>query len=99
MQQRIDTLLMVEEEREEARRIFASHQQIVKKWFDEHKAGGNNFEVGELVLKWDKINDPKGKHSKFQNMWLGPFEIVEKIGIGTYHFQNLRGELESLPIS
>jgi hypothetical protein len=55
--------------------------------------------VGDLVLKWDKINEPKGKHSKFQNLWLGPFQIVEKIGVGTYSLQNLRGELEALPIN
>jgi hypothetical protein len=52
-----------------------------------------------LVLKWDKIKKPKGKHSKFQNLWLGPFQIAEKIGVGTYRLQNLRGELEALPIN
>jgi predicted GH43/DUF377 family glycosyl hydrolase len=90
---------MVEEEREQSRRNFVAHQQMVKKWFDKHKVGNKNFEVGDLVLKWDKINEPKGKHSKFQNMWLGPFQVAEKIGVGTYHLQNLRGELEALPIN
>jgi hypothetical protein len=38
---------------------------MVKKWFDKQKVGDKNFEVGDLVLKWNKINEPKGKHSKF----------------------------------
>jgi hypothetical protein len=45
--------------------------------------------VGDLVLKWDRVNEPKGKHSKFQNLWLGPYQIVEKIGVGTYRLQIL----------
>jgi hypothetical protein len=72
---------------------------LVKRWFDKHKVGDKNFEVGDLVLKWDKINEPKGKHSKFQNLWLGPYQVAEKIGVGTYRLQNLRGELDALPVN
>jgi hypothetical protein len=56
----------------------------VKIWFDKHKAKEKFFEVVELVLKWDKANKPKGKHSKFQNIWLRPFQVATKIGVGTY---------------
>jgi hypothetical protein len=56
---------MLEEEREKAKSNFMSHQQIIKIWFDKHKAKENNFEVGYLVLKWDRENEPEGKHSKF----------------------------------
>jgi hypothetical protein len=73
IQQRIDTMLILEEEREKAKSKFPAHQQIVKIWFDKHKAKEKLFEVGDLVLKWDRENEPKGKHSKFQNMRLGPF--------------------------
>jgi hypothetical protein len=99
MQQRIDTLLMLEEEREKAKSKFLAHQQIVKRWFDKHKAKEKIFEVGDLVLKWDKANEPKGKHSKFQSLWLGPFQVAERIGAGTYRLQNLRGELDALPVN
>jgi hypothetical protein len=99
IQQRIDTLLMLEEEREKYKSKFIAHQQIVKIWFDKHKAKEKNFEVGDLVLKWDRENEPKGKHSKFQNLWLGPFQVVEKIGAGTYQLQNLRGEPDALPVN
>jgi hypothetical protein len=73
MKKIINTLLMLEEERERVKSKFLSHQQIVKRWFDKHKAKEKNFQVGDLVLKWDKVNEPKGKHSKFQSLWIGPF--------------------------
>jgi hypothetical protein len=64
---------MLEEEREKDKSKFIAHQQIVKIWFDKHNAKEKNFEVGDLVLKWGRSNEPKGKHSKFQNLWLVPF--------------------------
>ena len=71
----------------------------MKIWFDKHKVKEKNFEVGDLVLKWDRANEPKGKHSKFQNLWLGPFQVAEKIGACTYRLQNLRGGPDTLPIN
>ena len=71
---------------------------IAKIWFDRHLAGDKDYQIGELVLKWDKLNDPKGKHTKFQNVWLGPFIVVDKIGQGTYKLK-LQGETEKLPVN
>jgi hypothetical protein len=71
----------------------------VKIWFDKHKAKEKIFEVGNLVLKWDRENEPKGKHSKFHNMWLGTFKVAENIGEGTYRLKNLRGEPDALPVN
>ena len=90
---------MLEEERENANSKFLSHQHIVKIWFDKNKAKEKNFEVGDLVLKWDREDEPKRKHSKFQSIWLGPFQVAEKIGVGTYQLQSLRGELDALPVN
>jgi hypothetical protein len=75
---------MLKEEREKEKSKFTAHQQIVKIWFGNHKAKENIFEVGDLVLKWDRENEPKGKHLKFKNIWLGPFHVSEKIGAGMY---------------
>jgi hypothetical protein len=33
---------------------FITHQHIVKIWFDKRKAKEKSFEVGDLVLKWDR---------------------------------------------
>ena len=48
---------------------------MVKRWFDKHKARKKEFEVGDLVLKWDYPHDEKGKHTKFQQLWISPFQI------------------------
>jgi hypothetical protein len=71
----------------------------VKSWFDKHKAKEMNFEVGDLVMKWEKENEPKGKNSKFQSLWLGAFQVAEKIGASTYRLQNLRGEPNALLVN
>jgi hypothetical protein len=84
IQQGIDTLLMLKEEREKEKSNFVAHHYIVKRWFDKHKAKEKNFEVGDLVLKWDRKNEPKENYSKFQNLCLGPFQVADKIGAGTY---------------
>jgi hypothetical protein len=65
MQQTINTLIMLEEEREKAKSKFLAHQHVVKRWFDKHKDKEKNFEVGDLVLKWVRENEPKGNHSIF----------------------------------
>jgi hypothetical protein len=84
---------MLEEEREKYKSKFIAHQQTVKIWFDKHKAKVNNFEVGDLVLKWDRENETKGKHSKFQNLWLRTFQVADNIGLGMYQLHKMRGNL------
>ena len=71
----------------------------MKRWFEKHKAKEKNFVVGDLVLKWDRANEPKGKHSKFQNQWLGSFKVAEKIGAGTYRLQSMRVEPDALLVN
>ena len=92
-------MIVLEEEREKARNKFTIHQNIIKKWFDKHKAGNQDFQVGDLVLKWDKTSEPKGKHSKFRHLWLGPLQVIEKLGKGTYKLQNVEGKIEPLPLN
>eukprot|EP00253_Pinus_taeda_P031745 PITA_31745 len=99
LQERIDQLMKLEELRDRARIKFKSHQMIVKKWFDHHLAGDKDFQVGELVLKSDKLSEPKGKHTKFQHLCLGQFQVIEKIGQGTYRLKTLQGDTEKLPIN
>lgn len=48
--------------------ILKNNQMILKEWFDHHLVGDKNFRVGKLVLKWDKLSEPKGKHIKFQHL-------------------------------
>ena len=66
LQLRIYNLLKAEESRSRAKERFKHQQEVVKRWFDKYKFGRKEFEVGDLVLKWDQPHDEKGKHTKFQ---------------------------------
>jgi hypothetical protein len=41
------------------------------------------------VLKWDSPKKDKGKHGKFEALWIGPFKISEVFSNNTYKLQNL----------
>jgi hypothetical protein len=75
------------------------HQQIVKRWFDTSSTSDRNFDVGDLVLKWDKAHEGKGEHTKFQNLWLGPFVISEKLGPSSFCLHNLEGQPDTFPVN
>jgi hypothetical protein len=84
MQQRLNMLLKLEEDREKSKKNLMQHQEVIKRWFDKSSVGNKYFQEGDLVLKWDKENEIKGKHTKFQKLWLGPFQIHKKIGPRTF---------------
>ena len=81
------------------RKKFEKHQQTVKRWFDLRKSVSRDLDVGDLVLRWDKEHEDKGKHTKFQSLWLGPFIITEKLGPSTFRLQTLEGEVDDLPVN
>ena len=56
-------------------------------------------QIGDIFLKWDKAHEEKGKHTKFQRMWFGPFQIVDIIGPSTFMLQDLAGKRDSLPVN
>ena len=99
IQLRHDQILTLEEEREKSPIIHAKHQQIIKSSFGTTSIGSKHLQVGDLVLKWDKAHEDKGKHTKFQKMWLEPFQINEKIGPSTFILQDLSGKRDSLPVN
>ena len=59
--------------------------------FDE-RAKVDNFQVGDWVLKWDAVRQHKGKHGKFDSLWIGPFVIAQAHKNNTLRLQNLEGE-------
>jgi hypothetical protein len=58
-------LLKLEENREKANKNLTHHQEIIKEWFNKSVVGNKDFQEEYLVLKWDKANELKGKHTKF----------------------------------
>eukprot|EP00253_Pinus_taeda_P010931 PITA_10931 len=94
-----DHILRLEEEREKAKITHDKHQQIIKLSFDSALSSSKQLQVGDLVLKWDKAHEDKGKHTKFQKMWPGPFQISEKVGHSTFILQDLSGKRDTLPVN
>jgi hypothetical protein len=53
----------------------------------------DDFELGYWVLKWDARNQDKGKHGKFDNLWLGQFKIASYHGRNSYLLEESNGEI------
>ena len=73
MQLRQSQILKLKEEREKSKKVHAHHQQLVISSFDANYVSPKSFQLGDPVLKWDITHEEKGKHTKFQTMWLGLF--------------------------
>ena len=43
-------------------------------------------------MKWDAPKQDKGKHSKFEALWIGPFKISETFSTNAYKLRGLEGE-------
>lgn len=89
---RKDELISVQHTREKAFNNAQMHQDKIKEAFEKHTKV-DDFELGDLVLKWDARKEDKGKHGKFDHMWLGPFKIVAYHGSNTYILQKNNGDL------
>lgn len=64
---------------------FTLHQNCIKRRFDKNFVGKASFDVGDLVLKCDKSHEEKGKYTKLQSLWIGPYKFHENLGPHTYH--------------
>ena len=91
--------MKLEEERENAKKHFAKHQQIIKSWFNHGSSLNRELQVDDLVLRWDKAHEDKGEHTKFQRLWLGPYVIAENLGPNTFRLNTLQGQLDTLPVN
>jgi hypothetical protein len=67
------------------------HQQRIKHAFD-RKNNKDVFQLGDLVLKWDAPKKDRGKHNKFEALWIGPFKFSEIYPNNTYRLRNLEGD-------
>ena len=59
------------------------HQENMKNTFDK-KVKEEHFLIGDLVLKWNAPHEDKGKHGKFDHMWMGPYIIATHIGDNSF---------------
>lgn len=69
----------------------------VKKVFDK-KAKQRNLQPRDLVLMWDKHREKPGKHSKFDSLLRGPYQVTSVVGTSSFHLSHLDWEKQPLPI-
>ena len=92
--QRINALLALEEQIMFALENIKRRQQTVKKYFNK-RAKVVKFKVNEKVLLWDSAHADRGRHSKCQKLWLGPFKIAFVLGANSYLLKDLEERLFS----
>jgi hypothetical protein len=92
--QRINALLALEEQRMFSLDNIKRRQQTVKKYFNK-SVKTVKFKVNEKVLLWDSTHVDRGRHSKFQKLWLGPFKIAFVLGTNSYILKYLQERLFS----
>jgi len=68
-----------------------NHQQKIKQVFD-RRVKKEDFQLGNLVFKWDVPKQDKGKHGKFEALCIGPFKVTGVFSNNTYRLQDLEGE-------
>jgi hypothetical protein len=56
------------------------------------KVKSDVFKTGDMVFKRDAARQEKGKHGKFDALWIGPFVITEVQQNNTFILQALSGE-------
>jgi hypothetical protein len=74
VQRRINQMIHLMKSREEVYNRTQVIQENIKKIYDK-RTKEDNFELGDLVLRWDSRNEDKGKHGKFDSLWKGPYTI------------------------
>jgi hypothetical protein len=90
VQRRINQMIHLMQSREEVYNKTQVIQENIKKIFD-RRTKEDDFELGDLVLKWDSRNEDKGKHGKFDSLWKGPYIIQAFRGNNTFFLKNSDG--------
>lgn len=88
MQERMDELVGLTEARKEAS-IRNQKLQLQFKTLYDKRTVSKKFENGDLVLMWNARLEDKGKHGKFDPIWLGPYLIENAYGEDSYILKDL----------
>ena len=86
MQRRINHIIELNELRDKAYDKVQIHQEKMKNTFD-RKIKEDIFHINDLVLKWDAPHEDKGKHGKFDHMWVVPYLIAAHRGNNAFILQ------------
>ena len=97
MHQRIDELAGLVETRKEAS-VRSMKLQLQTKNLYDRRTVIKKFQPEDLVLMWNARLQDKGKHGKFDPIWLGPYLIDSSWGNDSYFIKDLSGNLLELPV-
>jgi hypothetical protein len=89
-QRRINQMIHLQQSREEVYNKTQVVQESIKRIFDK-RTKEDDFELGDLVLRWDARNEDKGKHGKFDSLWKGPYIIHAFRGNNAFLLNNNDG--------
>jgi hypothetical protein len=85
---RINALVSLEEQINFNLDNLKRRQQTMKKYFNK-RAKVVEFKIDDKVLLWDSTHAERGRHSKFQKLWLGPFKITFILSTNSYLLKDL----------
>jgi len=91
MQRRISQTIQLQQPREEVYHKTQVTQENIKRIYD-RRTKAYDFQLNDLLLKWDSRNEYKGKHGKFDNLWKGIFKIEAFRGNNAFPLINLNDE-------
>ena len=97
MQIRMDDILQLEETKRNSSDQNVKMQLQMKHLYDK-RATERKFNIGDLVLMWNVIMEDKGKHEKFDPIWLSPYSVLGLHGEDSYLLTNLAGDILEFPI-
>lgn len=92
--QRMNALLALEEQMMFSLDNIRIRQQTVKIYFNK-SVKDVKFKVNEKVLMWNLAHADRGRHSKFEKLWLGPFKIAFVLSVNSYILKDLQERLFS----
>ena len=71
---------------------MVKNQGRIKGTIDQ-RAMPRSFVEGDIVLLLDKTNEKPGMHKNFDNLWLSPYQIENKVAINFSYLISLNSEL------
>eukprot|EP00253_Pinus_taeda_P006696 PITA_06696 len=92
MQRRVNQTIYLQQTREQVYDKAQLLQEKLKRMFDK-KVKAEDFWGGSKVLRWDSRREDKGKHSKFNFLWKGPYIISVVQANNTYFLRSVDGSM------
>jgi hypothetical protein len=97
MQLRMEDIMQLDETRRDTSANNMKLQTKVKHLYDKRETE-RHFQPDDMVLCWNARSEDKGKHGKFDPLWLGPFLVHANNGENLYFIKELIGNILELPV-